>query len=301
MGAGRRAPRMAHPTLLLLHQGRYEAALVCRLVGHWVDHEVPLKKSTAGWGQAEEGGPGPCRCPQPRASSCRHMYRDRSSRPQAGPSAAAAAGHLLGIRQPHAVSVIRSSTVRLEGSSERAQALAPPRRPTPPTRRLRPRPPTSSQGRPSCPETGPARPGCAGAYKYAGHQVVAHMGKVIVPLQEKTVPTVFRMSWGRRPASKQQIHPPCPPLPPSPSERPPQARKGKGRARAGLQAAGATCPGTPGSFSRGCGSSRAMPYPPPDPQRRRSCTFTFSTEVVPTPRASPLDSLARALGSHRQG
>lgn len=80
--------------LLLLHQGRDEAALVGRSVGHRVDHEVPTEEVHSWLGeQAQACGPGPCKCLQTPGASCCHLpHMDQSSRPQTGPFAAAGLG-----------------------------------------------------------------------------------------------------------------------------------------------------------------------------------------------------------------
>lgn len=48
---GQARPRMWPTPTFSLHQGRYEAALVCRPVGHWVDHEVPTEEVHSWQGQ----------------------------------------------------------------------------------------------------------------------------------------------------------------------------------------------------------------------------------------------------------
>ena len=224
------APRMAHTHLLLLHQGRDEAALVCRPVGHWVDHEVPTEEVHS-WlgGEQRRVGLGPAGAPNPRASSCRLPRRDRSSRPRTGPSAAAAPGPPA---RPSAVRCVPSSGPApcAWGHPVRALALAPPRRPAPP------RPQAPPHAHPPVvrivhlvQKLVQLVAGAQGLINAPAVQVVAHMGKVIVPLQghiAHRVPDVLGQEAHVSAADTHRAHPSL-----KAPQRKTQARKGKGRAK----------------------------------------------------------------------
>jgi len=168
--------------LLLLHQGRDEAALVGRSVGHWVDHQVPAEEVHSRLGaQADVRARTLQLTPTPRASCCHLPRTDRSSRPQTGPAAAAAPG-------PPA----RRSAAHHALSSG-------------------PAPCASNQGCPSCPETGPARHGSAGACRCACHPDHSPRGG-----SHRTTPGAHCPPCSGCPgAASQRVsirHPPCPPL-----------------------------------------------------------------------------------------
>lgn len=134
--------------------------------------------------------------------------------------------------------VIRSCTVRLGGrpSEPLAPPSAPPLPPTGGPTRL-----TSSQGRPFCPGTGPARPGCARAYRCA-----CHPGRSPRAGSRRTTPGARCPPCSAHPgAAGQHVSPGHPLCPPLPSSRPGQMRGKRESQRTVLEAAPRhpyTCP-----------------------------------------------------------
>lgn len=181
--------------------------------------------------------------------------------------------------------VIRSCTVRLGGGGARqSQARSPPPPPGPaPSLR------TSNQGCPSCPETGPARHGSAGACRCACRPGHSPRGG-----SHRTTPGAHCPPCSGCPgAAGQRVsirHPPCPLLP---SSSPRVTGKGGGNQREQRDGPRGWWDGTraprhmPSPWGVTWHDGQCCPPPTTGPQRRRSCTFTFSTEVVPTPEPPP--------------
>lgn len=232
-----------------------------RLVTGWIMRS-PLKKSTAGWGASRGGWAWALQVPPtPGPAAAAYLVGIEAHVPELAPLQPLHQGHLLA-RQPYAVSR-HPVPHRAPGGTQSEPWPWP--HPTQPAGSA-PRPPTSSQGRPSCPETGPARRGCAGAYKCAGRPGHSPHGE-----SHRTTPRAHCPpcsgcpgAGGLRVSSR---YPPCPPLPRSPSEKD-TGQEGERQSKgAGLQAAGAAPRHPDLSFSPGCdvAGRPALSAPPPRP------------------------------------
>lgn len=244
-------PRGGGTHLLLLHEGRDEAALVGGAVGHRVDHEVPAEEVHSRLGTQAQAVARALQVPQaPGPATATYLVRVKAPVPKLAPLQPLHQGHLL-VRQPQVVprgQVLHGAPGR--GGSE--PAPPPPRPPGPAPRR------TSSQGRPSCPETGPARLGSARACRCACR------------------PGRSPRAGSRRTTAAAR----CPPC---------SARPGGGRGVSATRPPRAS-PHTPPRHPDTC-RPWGVTWPgtgrPPSARGSSEPHLTFSTEVVPTPSTSP--------------